>query len=319
MHAIAIELIERLNRELGFDVQGLGSYATTINIGSKKFSLHVDGVGTKTIVLQKLDKLWVAGWDCIAMNINDVVCEGAKPVAVVDYISMPEADERKFSDILNGLVEAARKARVAVLGGETAILPDLVNGFDVVCIALAIKDNDWVPKVDVGDAIIGLPSWGLHANGYSLVRKILDSMGMDYNATIDGVHLGEELSKPTAIYSNIVLELIEKRLIKGAAHITGGAFTKIKRILNNNTDAVLNMPKPQKIFELIMKLGNVSVEEMYRVFNMGIGMILVVDRERKEEVIKVIERHGFKPYVLGEIVKGTGKVILNTPYGIITY
>ncbi|MCC6016908.1 MAG: phosphoribosylformylglycinamidine cyclo-ligase [Desulfurococcaceae archaeon] len=316
MHKHVLDVIEKLNKELGYEVEGLGGYATSIKWGSSKLVLHIDGVGTKTLVLQKLGKHRVAGWDCVAMNVNDVVCGGVKPIALVDYIAMPIADEKVFAEIVEGVVEASRYAGVAVLGGETAILPDLVNGYDVVCAVIGVKKWGWSPRVDTGDIVVGVSSWGLHANGYSLVRKVLDSLGIDYSSTIKEINLGEELAKPTAIYSNLVLELIEKNLIKGVANITGGAFTKVKRLINRGIDIVLDMPRPPKIFELVMKLGGIDVEEMYRVFNMGIGMVLATEDRYVEEVKGVVEKHGFNFYILGKAVPGSGRVIVNTPYGV---
>jgi len=316
MHKRVLDAIEILNKELGYYVEGLGGFATSINLNNQKLVLHVDGVGTKTIVLHRLGKIRVAGWDCVAMNVNDVVCGGAKPIALVDYIAMPTADEGIFSEVIEGIIEASRYAGVAILGGETAILPDLMNGYDVVCTVLAVKEVEFASRIDISDTIVGVSSWGLHANGFSLVRKILDSSGISYNSIVDGLNLGEELSKQTAIYSNLVMELIKRRLIKSVANITGGAFFKVKRIVSKDIDIVLNMPRPPKIFEIIMKLGSVDVEEMYRVFNMGIGMILAVDNDKVEDVKEVVEKYGYTFYILGKAVTGAGRVILNTPYGV---
>ncbi|MEM1526620.1 MAG: phosphoribosylformylglycinamidine cyclo-ligase [Ignisphaera sp.] len=315
MHKYALKLVEDLNRELGYDVEGLGGYTSSITYGGNKLVLHVDGVGTKTIVLQKLGKLRIAGWDCVAMNVNDVVCDNAKPIAVVDYIAMPSADEEVFKEIIEGIVEAAKEARVAVLGGETAILPDLVNGVDVVCTVLAIKEETLINRIEVGDVIVGVSSWGLHANGYSLVRRILEDRGLGYGFQVEDLNLGEELSKPVAIYSNLVLELQGERVAKAVAHITGGAFSKVKRLIHHNIDVMLEIPKPPKIFDVIMRLGNVSVEEMYKVFNMGIGLIIAVNGENLDTVKKIIEKHGFTFYELGKAVEGQGRVVLKTCYG----
>ena len=318
MHSYVAKLMMEVNRGLGYIVNGIGGYAATVRYDSSELSIHIDGVGTKTIVLQKLGKLRVAGWDCVAMNVNDVVCEAAKPIAVVDYIAMPRADEEIFREIVEGVADASREAGVAMLGGETAILPDLVNGVDVVCAVLAVKMKRFVNRANVGDIAIGLPSTGIHANGYSLVRKILESRGIDYRSVVEGVDLAEELTKPVAIYSKLVLEAIEKDLVTSVAHITGGAFTKLRRVIGKDTDIVLNMPEPPKIFKLIMRLGDVPVEEMYKVFNMGIGMVLTTKRENLDDLLSLIEKHKFKPVVLGEVVKGVGRVILRTSQGTIT-
>lgn len=308
MHSYVMKLVEGLNKELGYDVKGLGSYATTISYGGLELSLHIDGVGTKTLVLQVLGKLSVAGWDCVAMNVNDVACSGAKPVALVDYIAMPKSDEDVFRSVVEGVVEAARYSNVAVLGGETAILPDLAVGVDAVCAVLAVKTQGFANMASIGDEVIGVESWGLHANGYSLVRKILESRGIEYSSIIGGVNLGNELTKPTAIYSNLVLEAIEKKFINSAAHITGGAFTKIRRVLSNNMDVVLEPPEPPEIFKVIMELGGVPISEMYKVFNMGIG--LVVTTKRSAEFMELSRRYGFKAYVIGKVVEGSGKIVV---------
>ncbi|MEL9940552.1 MAG: phosphoribosylformylglycinamidine cyclo-ligase [Ignisphaera sp.] len=315
MHRFVLSLIESLNKELGFEVSGIGGYTASVKYSGLNLSLHVDGVGTKTIVLQKLGKMRVAGWDCVAMNVNDVVCDGAKPIAVVDYIAMPKADEETFKDIVEGVVDAARVARIAVLGGETAILPDLANGVDVVCTVLAVRDSSFSNTTHIGDVVIGVSSWGLHANGYSLVRKVLESRNIGYSSTIDGINLADELAKPVAIYSNLVRDLIDQRLVTSVAHITGGAFTKLKRVTPPNVNMVLDMPKPPKIFEAIMELGNISVDEMYRVFNMGVGLILTASKENIHDIENIIKSHNFEFYELGRVVDGSGKVVLNTVYG----
>ena len=315
MHRYVLELIDKLNNEMGYHVDGLGSYASTLKYRDLEISFHVDGVGTKTIVLQRLKKLRVAGWDCVAMNVNDVVCSGVKPIAIIDYIAMPRADEETFKEIVEGVVDAARVAGVAILGGETAILPDLVNGIDVICTVFGIKKKDFASRANVGDVVVGVSSLGLHANGYSLVRKILEEAKLDYNSIIEDVNLSTELANPVAIYSNLILEVIERNLITSAAHITGGAFTKLRRIISSNIDIVLTMPEPPKIFKLIMKLGNISIEEMYRVFNMGIGMVLTTSRNNVDALVSYIEKHSFKAYILGEVVEGGGRIILKSFQG----
>jgi phosphoribosylformylglycinamidine cyclo-ligase len=310
MHSYVLKLVEELSKELGYKVKGLGEYTATISYGDVELALHVDGVGTKTLVLQRLGRLRVAGWDCVAMNVNDVACSGAKPIALVDYIAMPKPDEEVFKSVVEGIVDAARYSRVAVLGGETAILPDLALGVDVVCTVLAVKLHSFANRASEGDTVVGVESWGLHANGYSLVRKILESRGIEYTATVKSINLAHELAKPTAIYSNLVLEAIEKNIVKSAAHITGGAYTKIRRVLPNDADIVLEPPEPPEIFKLVMELGNVPIEEMYKVFNMGIG--LVVTTNSADEFIELSKKHGFKAHIIGRVVKGSGKIIVKT-------
>lgn len=311
MHRYILDLMGRLAKELGVEVEGLGGYGTSIKINGLKLMLHIDGVGTKTVVLERLGRLWVSGWDCVAVNVNDVVCDGGRPIALVDYIAMPNDNPEIFREVAEGLIKAAKIARIPILGGETAILRDLMNGVDVVCALLAIKDREFVNRAVVGDVVVGVESWGLHANGYTLVRRIIENSINDYGAVVDDVNLGEELSRPTAIYSNLVLEAIDKGLVHGVAHITGGAFTKVKRILNK-LDIVMEMPKPPKVFEVIMRLGNVSIDEMYKVFNMGVGLVITTSPNNLDQLLKLVQRHNFKAYVLGRVVEGENRIKIKT-------
>lgn len=315
MHEYAVKLMNQLAEELAVEVRNLGSYASFIDVGGTSITLHVDGVGTKALVLERLGKYEVIGWDCVAMNVNDVVCEGAKPLALVDYISMPKPDVGVFTEVFNGVFKAAKRSGVVVIGGETAILPNLVNGVDAACAVLAVKKVGFSNKAREGDVIVGLESWGLHANGYSLVRKVLESRLGSYDAVVDEVDFKEELTKPTAIYSNVVLEAIENGYVNSVVHITGGAFKKVKRVLSSSLEARIEAPEPPKIFKAIMELGGVSVSEMYRVFNMGVGLLMTVGRDHVSAVSDLVGRHGFKAYILGEVVKGEGKVVIDTPFG----
>ena len=314
MHKKALEMMSRLARELNAEVGGLGGYASWIGVGGKKLVLHVDGVGTKSIIAAKLGNYEVIGWDCVAMNVNDVACEGAVPKALVDYIAMPESSEEVFEEVFRGVLSAAEVSKAAVLGGETAILPDLVNYVDVVCVVLAEKSVDFANKAVSGDVVVGLRSSGIHANGYSLVRKVLEGSA-GYDAVVDGVDLPQELLKPVVIYSNFTLEAIQRGLINSAAHITGGAFTKLKRVLGGGADMVLELPEPHPIFRVIMRLGNVPVSEMFRVFNMGVGLVVTAAKDAVSEVLDLAGKYGHEAQVIGEVREGSGKVFIRTSWG----
>ena len=314
MHERALEMMSRLARELDADVGGLGGYASWIRVGGRKLVLHIDGVGTKSIIAAKLGNYEVIGWDCVAMNVNDVACEGAIPKALVDYIAMPESSEEVFEGVFRGVLSAAEVSKVAVLGGETAILPNLVNSIDAVCVVLAEKSVDFTNRAEVGDVVIGFRSSGIHANGYSLVRRVLEST-VGYEAVVDGVSLPQELLKPVIIYSNFTLEAIQRRLINSAAHVTGGAFTKLKRVLGKGADMVLEVPEPHPIFKVIMKLGNVPVSEMYRVFNMGVGLVVTAPKGAVSDVLDLASKYGHEAQVIGEVKEGSGKVFIRTPWG----
>ncbi|MEM4865829.1 MAG: AIR synthase related protein, partial [Acidilobaceae archaeon] len=213
LHERALSAAKTLSKRLNVEVEGLGGYSASVKLDAYKLMLHIDGVGTKTIVLRELKSLWVAGWDCVAVNVNDVACERGRPIAIVDYVSMPDTNEEEFSQIIEGLTRAAERSRTIIVGGETAILPDLVSGIDVVCAVLAIKEGD-LKDPSEGDVLVGIESNGLHANGYTLVRRVLKNKGLSYNSSISGVYFSSELTKPTAIYSNMLLEAFEKGLIK---------------------------------------------------------------------------------------------------------
>ena len=316
MHREALRAVEETAEHLGLDINGLGGYAAWFRLGERRLALHVDGVGTKTLVLEAVNKLWVAGWDCVAMNVNDLAVAGFKPLVLVDYIAMPSSDEKAFAEIMRGLVVAAKRARVALIGGETAILPDLAKGFDVVCTVLGEKlSNNYQGLAKPNDILLGVESNGLHANGYSLARKIIRQRLGDYNAVYNGINLGQELSKPTHIYSSLVLHAIKKGLVNAAAHITGGGFTKLGRILGERLHAEIHAPEPPPVFRALMELGNVEPREMYRVFNMGVGLVLSAPENSVDELQELVRSHGFRSFIIGRVKTGSPRIIINTPWG----
>ncbi|MDW8010880.1 MAG: AIR synthase related protein, partial [Sulfolobales archaeon] len=231
MHSIALKAAESLSKKLGVDISGLGGFTPSVEVHGKKLVVHVDGVGTKTVVLRKLGAMKTAGWDCVAMNANDVACGGARLVAIADYVAMDVADEEVFAQVLEGLAEAAEVVGAPVVSGETAILPGLIRGVDVVCFTVAIADREFPNRARVGDVVVGVESWGLHANGYSLARKVVEERIGGYDRVVDGVVIGSELAKPTAIYYNLVLRAVELGYANSVTHITGGGWSKMKRVL----------------------------------------------------------------------------------------
>lgn len=316
MHEIAHQIIRELSKRLGVEISGLGGYASSIKIGNFELCLHADGVGTKVIILEKMRRLWVAGWDALAMNLNDIAVDGFQPFAASIYIALPSSDEETFKNIMDGVYKAALKGRCIIVGGETAIMPDVVTYPDVCCFMIGVRK--YVPqKPSPGDIVIGIESNGIHANGLTLARKVLLSK-YDLQTYINelGKTIGEELSRETYIYSELILELYEKNLIKCAAHVTGGAYTKLKRIITDKLDMILeNLPDPPQIFKIIQKEGKVPIEEMYRVFNMGIGMVLVAEPEISGEILRTCQEHGYRAHIIGKIVEGSGKIKVRTYTG----
>ena len=322
LNRAALAAVKRSLERMGLRYGGVGGYAAWAEVpGLGRLSLHVDGVGTKTLVLERTGSLWVAGWDCVAMNVNDLAVAGWRPVLLVDYIAAPRPEPDRFAEIVEGIERASERAGVAILGGETAVLPGLAGGYDVVCTVLGVeapKPGDY-GYARPGDVIVGFSSSGLHANGYSLARRIVEERlgGYSYDTGLGSI--GELLSAPTLIYSGLVLEAIEKGLIRAAAHLTGGGWAKIARIVPEGASAVLEAPMPGRLFEVLMEAGGVPVEEMYRTFNMGVGLVAAArGREEAEKLIHMAWELGLGAEVIGRVEHGQdgSRVVVRTPYGV---
>ena len=271
-----------------------GHYASVIRIDERTgIALSTDGVGTKLLVAEQLGRFDTVGIDCVAMNVNDVICVGAEPLAMLDYIAIERADPAVCEQIGVGLARGAELAGVEIPGGELAQLGDMVRGFDVAgacfgTVALdAIVDGS---AVQPGDAVIGLPSSGLHSNGYTLARSALDGLPLDEDPEGRlGRPLGEVLLEPTEIYVKAALELLRSEVeVRGLAHITSGGLNNLLRLRAEVGYRIDNPLKPQPVFELIGDLGSVPEEEMYEVFNMGCGFCCVVAAPDEERALKLL-------------------------------
>lgn len=295
---------------------GFGHYAGLVGIhGGKYLATHTDGVGTKVLIANLLKKYDTIGIDCVAMNVNDIICIGATPISFVDYIAANKNNESVFVDIAKGLAVGAKKSDMPIVGGETAIMPDLFEekkfAFDLAGMVAGIVDKNKVimgNKIKSGDIIIGLASTGIHSNGYSLARKVLLKKH-SINDTIKGLgKIGHAMLAPTEIYVKPVLDVISKCQVHGLANITGGAFTKLLRL--KRTGFVLDMmPEPPKIMRLIEDLG-VSHEEMYKTFNMGVGFCIVTPKNQVNKIMSICKKHKLVSYEIGHISDKTG-VFLN--------
>ncbi len=297
-------------------LSGFGHYAGLIKIGSQTLALHSDGVGTKVLVAQLMNRFDTVGIDCVAMNVNDVICVGARPVAFIDYIALRQANESLVQEIARGLVEGARQSQMAIVGGETAVLPDLIageeNAFDLAGMVLGIVEKKPLlgSAIRPGDVILGVESSGLHSNGYTLARKVLLSK---YSVEDNAEHLvqtvGEELLVPTRIYVKPVMELFKKKVaVHGLANITGGSFTKLPRLNKNVRYLLDSLPAPTGIFRQIQADGNIETAEMYRTFNMGVGFCVIAPRASAEQVIRTFAKHRMVCRQVGTIEKGAGVV-----------
>lgn len=280
-----------------------------------------DGVGTKLKLAFMMDKHNTIGEDCVAMCANDILCQGAKPLFFLDYIATGKLVPEKMSSIVEGVSNGCVKAGCALIGGETAEMPGLYkeDEYDLAGFCVGVVDKSKIingSTIEAGDQIIGLPSSGVHSNGYSLVRKIVfDVQNLEPDTFVEelGTTIGEELLKPTRIYTNPVYEMVEKFNIKGISHITGGGFYEnIPRMLPEGLQANVNTRtiNTPVIFNLLQKWGNIQLDEMYGTFNMGIGMVIVVKVEEVEAVKSFLEEKGEAYSLLGEITTGDKGLVL---------
>lgn len=292
-----------------------GHYAGMISFGKYALVLCTDGVGSKVLIANQLKKWDTVGIDCMAMNVNDALCVGAEPLAFVDYLALDTPNPEFTKEIGKGLKNAAELANVSIIGGETASLPEIINGFDLAGTALSYVEKNKIitgEHISPGDAIIGLSSSGIHSNGYTLVRNIIDQSSYDYTDYFPDKYyenhtIGNVLLTPTAIYVKEVLSLLKKVNVHGLAHITGGGLRNFNR-LNDTVQYVIDNPlKPQDIFSFLQKTGNVDDREMYQTFNMGMGFAIIVPESNKDEAIQILKKNStYKVQQVGTIKKGSG-------------
>ena len=279
-----------------------------------------DGVGTKLKLAFELDKHDTIGIDCVAMCVNDVICCGAKPLFFLDYIALGKNIPEKVATIVSGVAEGCVQSGAALVGGETAEMPGFYGEgeYDMAGFAVGIVDEEKIidnTKMTAGDIMIALPSSGVHSNGFSLVRKLL----ADNKAALDaydeelGRTLGEALLEPTRIYVKPVLALLEEVTVKGISHITGGGFYEnIPRALPDGCSAKIDTEalRIPRIFKLLQEMGEVPDREMFNVFNMGVGMCIIVAAEDAEKSLQILKEAGEDAYIMGTIVAGDKEVIL---------
>lgn len=279
-----------------------------------------DGVGTKLKIAMLLDKHDTIGIDCVAMCVNDVICCGAKPLFFLDYIACGKNIPEKIAAIVSGVAEGCVQAGCALIGGETAEHPGMMaeDDYDLAGFTVGVVDRDKVfdnNTVKAGDAMIALPSTGVHSNGFSLVRKVFDVENKDINIYSDelGKTVGEALLTPTKIYVKPVLALAEKVNIKAVSHITGGGFYEnIPRSLPDGFTAQIDRKALRilPIFDLLQKTGNIPERDMFNTYNMGVGMSLVVDSDKADEALQILKANGEDAYLIGEITKSDAGVVI---------
>ena len=302
------ETLRLRDGKFGQVLSEIGHYAGLVDIGGgKALALHSDGVGTKVLIAEMMNRYDTIGIDCIAMNVNDLICIGAEPVALLDYQAVEKLGDH-VNEIAKGLAKGAKESDIAIVGGETALMPDVMRGFDLSAMSMGVVQRDSVitgKKIKPGDVVIGLESSGIHSNGLTLARKLLLSeYKIDQEIPELGRTVGEELLEPTKIYVKPVLEIVESCEVHGLANITGGAFSKLMRLgdIAGVGFSLDRMPDPMPIFKLIQKLGNVSNREMYRTFNMGVGFCVISPKSESEKVMEICRKHKTKAWIIGKAI-----------------
>jgi len=307
------------------DVGGFGG-CFGLNIAGMEEPVLVsgtDGCGTKVKLAILMDKHDTIGIDAVAMCVNDIICVGAKPLFFLDYIACGKNVPEKIASIVGGVAEGCVQSGAALIGGETAEHPGLmpVEDYDLAGFAVGVVDKKKIidnTKMSEGDVVIALASSGIHSNGFSLIRKVFDidnNPASLYvaNEALGGKTIAETLLTPTKIYVKSVLALLEKVDVKGISHITGGGFYEnIPRSIPDGLCAKIDKSavKVLPIFDLIAKTGNIPERDMYNTYNMGVGMSIVVPADKAQEALEILRAHGEDAYLIGEIVKGEDKVVL---------
>ncbi|MDQ7093816.1 phosphoribosylformylglycinamidine cyclo-ligase [Desulfosporosinus sp. PR] len=298
---------------------GLGGFGGLFTLDLKKYSDPVlvsgtDGVGTKLRLAFQMNRHDTIGQDAVAMCVNDILVQGAEPLFFLDYLAVGKVNPGKVAEVVGGIARACEISGCALIGGETAEMPGFYaeDEYDIAGFAVGVVNRDRLidgSNIQAGDVLIGLPSTGLHSNGYSLVRKLFEGYSLDDVLPELGEPLGNVLLRPTQIYVKTILPLLEGKTIKGMVHITGGGLTEnIPRVLPSGLGVQIDRAawKRPAIFDLLQRLGDVEWAEMYRTFNMGIGFVLIVGPDDEELVRRQLAVRGESSYVLGKVSAGEG-------------
>ncbi|MBI5679662.1 MAG: phosphoribosylformylglycinamidine cyclo-ligase [Methanobacterium sp.] len=293
-------LVSEIKKTLSFRdvITESGHFAALVKLGNKAIAMSTDGVGSKILVAKMMNKYDTVGIDCIAMVVNDILCVGAEPIAMVDYLAVEKADPEIAGEIGKGLAKGAEESKIAMIGGETASLPEIIKDFDLAGTGIGIVDADKIitgENIKDGDVLIGIESSGIHSNGLSLARKVFfDKLGLNVDDPLpsdSNTTVGQELLKPTEIYVKPVIDLLNENIdIHGLAHITGGGFLNLKRLKKGIGYDIENLPEPHPVFKSIYE-SDVPLEEMYRVFNMNIGFVAIVNKNDADKTIEIIKKH----------------------------
>lgn len=326
------EVVRRIKKHVAstarFGSMGnIGSFGGMFNLAALNIKEPIlvsgtDGVGTKLKIAFEMDKHDTIGIDAVAMCVNDVLAQGAEPLFFLDYYACGHNDPAIVEAVVAGVAEGCRQAGCALVGGETAEMPGMYSDgeYDIAGFTTGVVDKSKLidgEKVKVGDILVGIASTGVHSNGFSLVRKIINDNKIDlhsYSEELNGV-VGDVLLTPTRIYCKQVLDVMKDVDVHGVAHITGGGFDEnIPRILKDNMglDIVEGSWPILPVFKFLEKYGKVDHREMFNIYNMGIGMVLAVSNEADaKKAIEILAKHGDKAYVIGKITDNAGKVVIH--------
>ena len=321
------EVVRRIKKHISttdrLGVMGnIGSFGGMFDLSLLKYKEPVlvsgtDGVGTKLVIAQTLDKHDTIGQDVVAMCVNDCLAQGAEPLFFLDYVAVGKNHPAQIEQIVKGVADGCILAGCALIGGETAEMPGMYaeDEYDIAGFSVGVVEKSKLidgSKVEVGDTIVGIASSGVHSNGFSLVRRIINESMDTYDTPFEGSTVGETLLTPTKIYIKPVLEVIKNVDVHAICHITGGGFDEnIPRVVHDDQGILINegtwpiLP----IFKYLEKTGNIPHREMFNVFNMGIGMMIIVKPSDADKVISILESKGEKAYKIGEITNQKGVVI----------
>lgn len=289
----------------------IGYFANVIEMNGVGLALCTDGVGSKTIIASMMGKYDTIGIDCVAMNVNDMICVGARPLSLVDYIAVEHVDADMLDAIGAGLCRGAEMAQISITGGETAQLKDIVNGFDLVGMAVGSVDLDKVmsgKEATEGDVVIGVRSNGVHSNGLSLARRTFSGYRIDHKFEDLDATIGEELLKPTDIYVREAMEVLEKvKGVKALVNITSDGLLNLARVEAKVGFDIDSLIEPHPVFSLIQHHEGLHDSDMYEVFNMGIGFCYVVEAGSVESTLSILKKHGREAQRIGTVVADAQK------------
>jgi len=320
-------------KDIGKSLTSIGHYAGIIKISDEiAIALKTDGVGTKILVSQMMNKYDTIGIDCIAMVANDVICTGAEPLSVLDYVAVQDPDPELIKQIGIGLKKGAEMANVNIVGGEIAQMRDMIKsvrpkrGFDLVGMCVGVVHPKKIidgSLIQEGDVVVGLASSGIHSNGLTLARNIFfKQRKFDVHKYFDelGRTLGEELLEPTLIYVPEVMNMIKEGLnLKNIAHITSDGLLNLARVGEKYGYTIEYMPEPHPVFKMIQQYGKVNDTEMFRVCNMGVGLCTVLSKNDVDNALQIAEKYGRKAFVIGYAKKDPDKKIVLKPLKMIGY